>query len=86
MPTIGNQIRLHTDNPVCKFQYEFLLLNPVWGVMGSVENIPARVTDRGRVTIPADEREELGLSKGDHVLLDIQTLSSGRSEMEVDDE
>lgn len=39
---------------------------------------PARVLAEGRVTIPAEIRHDLGIEKGDYVVLDIETLEGGR--------
>ena len=38
---------------------------------------PVRVIDDGRVTIPADLRQELGIEKGDYVMIDVQPLEVG---------
>jgi len=38
---------------------------------------PARVIDDGRVTIPADVRREIGIEKGDYVMIDVQPLDGG---------
>lgn len=35
---------------------------------------PTRVLERGRVTIPADLRREMGLEKGDYVVIDVKPL------------
>lgn len=35
---------------------------------------PARVLSKGRVTIPADTRRELGIGQGDYVLLSVRPL------------
>jgi AbrB family looped-hinge helix DNA binding protein len=38
---------------------------------------PTRVIDNGRVTIPAEVRRELGLEKGDYVLIHVTPLEEG---------
>lgn len=38
---------------------------------------PTRVLKQGRITIPADVRQELGLSPGDYVVVDIQPFDGG---------
>jgi AbrB family looped-hinge helix DNA binding protein len=35
---------------------------------------PAKVHDRGRVTIDVDVRRELGIEPGDHVILSVERL------------
>ena len=40
---------------------------------------PTRVSDAGRVTIPADVRQDLDLEKGDYILIDVQPLEGGES-------
>jgi AbrB family looped-hinge helix DNA binding protein len=39
-----------------------------------MKRAPARVINDGRVTIPADVRRDLGLEKGDYVLIDVTPL------------
>jgi len=41
---------------------------------------PARVINNGRVTIPADLRQELGIEKGDYVMIDVQPLDGGNAD------
>lgn len=38
---------------------------------------PAKVRDRGRVTIPADVRNNLGIEEGDYLLLNVEPLPAG---------
>lgn len=38
---------------------------------------PAKVNERGRVTIDVDTRRELGLEPGDHVILSVEPLEGG---------
>lgn len=38
---------------------------------------PTRVIDDGRVTIPAHIRRELGIEKGDYILVNIRPLEDG---------
>lgn len=40
---------------------------------------PTQVTQQGRVTIPADIRRDLGLEKGDYVLVDVQPLEEAEA-------
>lgn len=40
---------------------------------------PTKVIDDGRVTIPADIRRELGLEKGDYVVVDVRPLEQENS-------
>lgn len=35
---------------------------------------PTKMINNGRVTIPADVRQELGLKEGDYVLIDVEPL------------
>lgn len=35
---------------------------------------PTKVINNGRVTIPAEVRNELGLQEGDYVLIDVEPL------------
>lgn len=37
---------------------------------------PARVIDDGRVTIPAHIRRDLGIEKGDYVMVDVHPLET----------
>lgn len=39
-----------------------------------MQKAPAKVLSRGRVTIPADLRRDLGLEKGDYVLVNVRPL------------
>lgn len=41
---------------------------------------PTRIIDDGRVTIPADVRNDLELEKGDYVLIDVEPIEQGGSE------
>lgn len=43
-----------------------------------MDRVPARVLERGRVTIPKDVRDDLGLEPGDRVLLDVEPIDSDR--------
>jgi len=45
--------------------------------MGNQATAPTRVIDSGRVTIPADVRDELSIEKGDYVVIDVQPLDGG---------
>lgn len=36
--------------------------------------VPARILQRGRVTIPKDVRDDLGLSEGDRVWLEVEPI------------
>lgn len=38
---------------------------------------PTRVIEDGRVTIPAHIRREIGVEKGDYVMVDVQPLDRG---------
>ncbi|TKX85743.1 AbrB/MazE/SpoVT family DNA-binding domain-containing protein [Halorubrum sp. SS5] len=38
---------------------------------------PTRILEQGRVTIPADLRREMGLEKGDYVVIDVKPLEGG---------
>lgn len=38
---------------------------------------PTKVINNGRVTIPSDLRDELGLQEGDYVLIDVEPLERG---------
>lgn len=38
----------------------------------TVRQIPARLIDAGRVTIPAEVRKDLDLDQGDYVILDVR--------------
>lgn len=40
----------------------------------SKRRCPAKVLERGRVTIDADVRRDLGLEKGDYVVIDVTRL------------
>lgn len=35
---------------------------------------PTKLINNGRVTIPADVRQELGLQEGDYVMIDVKPL------------
>jgi len=39
--------------------------------------IPARVISDGRVTIPEDVRDDLGVSEGDYVIVDVRPFEGG---------
>jgi len=41
-----------------------------------MERFPAKVVSDGRVTIPKDERDELGLSEGDKVWVQVEKRTS----------
>lgn len=41
---------------------------------------PTRLIDDGRVTVPAEIRRELGLEKGDYVVIDVYPLPRGEGE------
>lgn len=43
-------------------------------------SVPTRVLKQGRITIPAEAREELGLNPGDYVIVDIRPLNGGRND------
>jgi len=38
---------------------------------------PTKVIGDGRVTIPADVRRELGIERGDYVMVDVKPLPAG---------
>lgn len=38
---------------------------------------PTRVLSQGRVTIPADVRDELDIEHGDYVVIDVEPLGGG---------
>ena len=38
---------------------------------------PTRVIENGRVTIPADLRRELGIEKGDYVVIGVEPFDRG---------
>lgn|GEM_PF-4491191 len=38
---------------------------------------PTRVIENGRCTIPAEIRRELGLKKGDYVIINVEPLTAG---------
>lgn len=40
---------------------------------------PSRVIEDGRVTIPAHIRREIGIEKGDYVMINVQPLDGGSS-------
>jgi AbrB family looped-hinge helix DNA binding protein len=42
-----------------------------------MRTVPARVISDGRVTIPEDVREELGVSEGDYVFVDVRPFKGG---------
>ncbi len=44
-----------------------------------MSKIPTKVINDGRVTIPAEVRRELGLERGDYVLVDVQPLEEVES-------
>lgn len=39
--------------------------------------VPARILERGRVTIPKDVRDDLGLEAGDRVWLEVEPVGDG---------
>lgn len=41
------------------------------------ERVPAKVLERGRVTIPKDVRDELGLEAGDRVWVEVEPIDDG---------
>jgi AbrB family looped-hinge helix DNA binding protein len=41
---------------------------------------PAKVHNRGRVTIDADVRRELGIEPGDHVILSVRRLGDSNDD------
>jgi len=43
---------------------------------------PTRVLAQGRVTIPAEVRRELGLEKGDYVMVDVTPIHTNTSDNE----
>lgn len=40
-----------------------------------MDKVAVQIVSDGRVTIPSDVREEMGLEKGDYVLLDIEPIN-----------
>jgi len=60
-----------------------ILVNPFIPEMGiftqrmTETTCPAKVRDRGRVTIPADVRNNLGIEEGDYLLLNVEPLPAG---------
>jgi len=43
---------------------------------------PTKVINNGRVTIPADVRQELGLEEGDYVMVDVEPINTSTSDNE----
>jgi len=43
---------------------------------------PTRVLRQGRVTIPAEVRRDLGLEKGDYVVIDVEPIHTNTSDNE----
>lgn len=41
------------------------------------QEVPTRVIENGRVTIPADLRRELGIEKGDYVVIGVEPFDGG---------
>jgi len=60
-----------------------ILVNPFIPEMGiftqrmTETTCPTKVRDRGRVTIPADVRNNLGIEEGDYLLLNVEPLPAG---------
>lgn len=42
--------------------------------------VPARILERGRVTIPKDVRDDLGLEHGDRVWLEVEPVEGNPDE------
>lgn len=42
--------------------------------------VPARVINRGRITVPVDIRRDLGISEGDRVLVTVEPFEPGDGE------
>lgn len=51
--------------------------NSVFSNVMTEAKCPAKVNERGRVTIDVDTRRKLGLEPGDHVILSVEPLEGG---------